>query len=85
MTATFESRFWAKVERSDGCWRWTAARYRRGYGCFALTRTRNLRAHRVAWELTRGPIRQGMEVLHECDTPHARKRQIHGATTEQRP
>ena len=26
-------------------------------------------AHRVAWELTNGPIPPGMKVLHRCDNP----------------
>jgi len=28
-----------------------------------------LYVHRVAWELTSGPIPDGMQVLHACDNP----------------
>jgi hypothetical protein len=31
--------------------------------------TGNRLAHRVAWEKVHGPIPQGMQVLHRCDTP----------------
>lgn len=69
-------RFWAKVNK-DGpipahvpelgpCWVWTAALHRRGYGWFRFNGTPTL-AHRVSWELTNGPIPDGLQVLHKCD------------------
>lgn len=30
-------RFWSKVEKTEGCWLWTAGRIPEGYGQFALT------------------------------------------------
>ena len=30
-----EERFWAKVNKSDECWVWTAATNSKGYGSFA--------------------------------------------------
>lgn len=30
---------------------------------------RLLRAHRISWEIHRGPIPNGLHVLHQCDTP----------------
>lgn len=63
-------RFWAKVRKSDGCWEWTASRGIRGYGQFRLPRTRQMSgAHRVAYELSVGPIPEGMFVCHHCDNP----------------
>lgn len=59
-------RFWAKVNRTDGCWLWTAASTGRGYG--VIQREGRARvAHRVAWELTNGPIPEGLMVRHRCD------------------
>jgi hypothetical protein len=64
-------RFWEKVDKSDGCWLWTGATSDRGYGSVNTggrhgpTRS----THRVAWELTHGPIPKGMVVCHSCDNP----------------
>ncbi len=57
--------FWSKVEKSDGsCWLWAGGRDKKGYGHFDGTK-----AHRWAWATTRGPIPDGMHVLHKCDVP----------------
>lgn len=64
-------RMWSKVDRSDpaGCWPWTAkARASYGYGLLNVSGTL-VRAHRVAYEATHGPIPDGMEVCHRCDNP----------------
>jgi len=67
-------RFWAKVDKSGGpeaCWPWTGSRTSRGYGRLKVggRNGRVLRAHRVAWELTNGPIPPGFKVCHACDNP----------------
>ncbi len=61
-------RFWSKVDTTGDCWDWTAGCDRDGYGRFRLGRQK-ARAHRVAWELTYGPIPEGLCVLHHCDRP----------------
>lgn len=61
-----EERFWAKVQKTDGCWLWTASVRNRGYGMFSVNR-RNCQAHRVSWELAYGPIPDGLHVCHRCD------------------
>ena len=61
-------RFWAKVEKSDGCWLWTRSRHKFGYG-YLRTGSVTLLAHRVSYELNVGPIPAGMHVLHSCDNP----------------
>lgn len=62
-------RFWAKVEKTPTCWLWTASGHG-GYGKFYVARDRpRVRAHRFSWELEHGPIPEGLDVLHECDTP----------------
>jgi len=68
-------RFWARVEKGDGCWMWVGSRQRRSdgtpsYGLAPLGR-RGVRAlaHRVSWEITHGAIPDGMVVCHRCDNP----------------
>ena len=65
---SLEERFWAKVDKRspDECWEWLASKFCTGYG--AIGKAKNvLYAHRIAWELTNGPIPVGMHVLHHCD------------------
>lgn len=65
-------RFWSKVDRSggpDACHPWMTYRTPTGYGRFGPTSGKSVRAHRVAWELTHGPIPSGLQVLHRCDNP----------------
>jgi len=68
---TQEQRFWSKVDISNpnGCWEWNAGCFSSGYGAFAISRNKKVYAHRLAWELTNGPIPEGMCVLHHCDNP----------------
>jgi hypothetical protein len=61
-------RYWDKVRRGPKCWTWSAAVSSNGYGWFRLVSTEAGRnSHRVAWELTKGPIPGGLHVLHRCD------------------
>jgi len=51
-------RFWEKVDRSggpDACWPWTASKKGDGYGQIMVD-GQPIKAHRVAWILTHGPI-----------------------------
>lgn len=62
-------RFWSKVDKSthpSGCWEWTASLNMYGYGQFGFRGT-VVAAHRVAWELTYGPVPDGLCVCHRCD------------------
>jgi hypothetical protein len=59
------TRFWSKVDKTGVCWLWTAGTFEKGYGVFRMY-GRNYRAHRVAWELMKGPIPEGLSVLHNC-------------------
>jgi hypothetical protein len=55
---------------ATGCWLWTGARSRCGYGRFALKGGHAgglAPAHRAAWLLFRGDIPAGLEVAHACD------------------
>lgn len=63
-------RFWAKVNRTPTCWLWTGTtNQRNGYGHITIGGV-NRTTHRVAWELTHGPIPDDKHVLHACDVPH---------------
>jgi hypothetical protein len=68
-----ETRFWAKVDRTGSCWEWTAYRQGSGYGWFWVRgqgpQRVSVLAHRMAWELTHGPIPDGLCVCHHCDNP----------------
>lgn len=64
---TVEERFWAKVDKTDDCWLWTAHRQATGYGQFSPSPGHPVGAHRFAWELAHGPIPAGMYVCHHCD------------------
>jgi len=66
---TLAYRFWAKVKLEEGCWEWQAAKTKDGYGSVGIATSRSALAHRVVWELTRGPIPEGMYVCHHCDNP----------------
>lgn len=68
-------RFWSKVERIPfhTCWEWTGSLAGTGYGSISW-HGRQMRAHRLAWQLTYGPIPKGTGahgtcVLHRCDNP----------------
>lgn len=57
-----------KDQRNNECieWPWYCANS--GYGQISW-RNQRVRTHRVAWEITFGPIPKGLHVLHHCDNP----------------
>jgi hypothetical protein len=59
-------RFWAKVEKTDGCWLWRGARTPAGYGELRVD-GRPQYSHRLSWEMHNGAIPAGMFVCHKCD------------------
>lgn len=60
------ARFWSKVDRSADCWRWLGSIQSSGYGYFNVVRGVLARAHRVAYELTHGPIPRDLVIDHVC-------------------
>lgn len=63
------ARFWAKVNKTAGCWLWTASVRNKGYGAFGYTvagRSFQERAHRVSWMIHYGAIPENLCVLHNC-------------------
>lgn len=71
-------RFWEKVEKGEGCWLWRGPsclvnkRYRTRYGVFPVrgeggwAKKEHYKAHRVAWTLEHGAIREGLTIDHVC-------------------
>ena len=68
MKQDLAQRFWEKVNKTETCWIWTGAMLKTGYGSIRVD-GKALRAHRVAYELTHGPIPNGMLLRHSCDNP----------------
>jgi len=60
--------FWDFVDKSDesGCWPWLGSKNHGGYGK-TKRKGRMIRAHRLAYEMTKGPIPNDMVVMHSCD------------------
>lgn len=64
-----ETRFWARILKSSGCWVWQGCRQYPGYGRMGLPGKKVEYAHRVSWTLHYGEIPVGLRVLHKCDNP----------------
>lgn len=64
----YRARFFVKVEKTAGCWLWTAAKTEKGYGVFSV-RGKTFKAHRVSFELSGKTIPHGLCLLHSCDNP----------------
>lgn len=64
-------RFYAKVFKTEGCWIWTGAKDKFGYGSIGSGgwHGATLKAHRVSYEIHVGSIPNGKHVLHRCDNP----------------
>lgn len=62
-----EQDFWNLTELSpSGCLIWKGHRNVDGYGEFGFGGHGNV-AHRLAWIFKKGPIPEGLSVLHKCD------------------
>ncbi len=68
---SLEVRFWSRVDVFDvrdpkACAIWRGHRLPSGYGTLTDAEGTKHYAHRVAYELTHGPIPEGMVVRHRC-------------------
>jgi len=60
-------RFMLRTKLSEfGCWEWTGSFFSCGYPQFWFRGT-NVKGNRASWELFRGEIPKGLQVLHDCD------------------
>lgn len=63
--------FWNRVDTKDNneeCWNWKEGTTVGGYGCF-IYRGNNIKAHRMAYILSKENIPEGLLVLHLCNNP----------------
>ena len=58
-------RFFAKIEFTESCWIWRAARNKAGYGYFGFN-GKNVYAHRWVYEFCVEPIPIGLTIDHLC-------------------
>lgn len=68
---TIKKRLLSKYRVTEtGCWEWTGFRKkdRFDYGLIWIG-DRQRRAHRVSYEVHKGPIPEGLDILHSCDNP----------------
>lgn len=61
----------ARTQAEGDCEVWVGQR-KAGYGNIKV-RGKNRRTHRLTWEIERGPIPDGLGVLHQCDNRACRK------------
>lgn len=59
----FATRF--VVDQASGCWLWTGRKMSEGYGMITVSGRSQL-AHRISFELYRGPIAAGLVIDHLC-------------------
>lgn len=66
--ASIADAFWHHCVPITGeeCWEWNGAFFKSGYGSLSYHSKSHL-AHRVSYEIHKGPIPEGMHILHSCD------------------
>lgn len=67
-------RFLPKIKAftPNKCWEWTAGKDKDGYGTIQAMKNEKWekqRAHRISYELFRGPVADAAVVCHSCDNP----------------
>ena len=60
-------KFLKRVHKTDTCWLWLGKKHSFGYG--AVGKNGKIKTHRLSWQFFRGPIPNGISVLHKCDNP----------------
>lgn len=66
--ASLEKRFLSRVIRTSNCWGWSGTKKKTGYATL-IEKGKEVRAHRLSYQLNVGKIPQGQHVLHKCDNP----------------
>jgi hypothetical protein len=66
-----DERLVERVDRSggpDACWPWTGTNNGHGYGVLSVKNKPRM-AHRMIYEIAKGPIPAGLRICHSCDNP----------------
>lgn len=61
-------RFWVKVDKTDYCWNWTAAKSSKGYGRFKLNQ-KLVSPHVLSYQIHNDDYDFKKDVCHICDNP----------------
>lgn len=56
------------IDKERGCWLWTKARDKDGYGLIKIKKIM-CRVHIVSYETFVGEVKEGLIVRHKCDNP----------------
>ena len=56
-------------EPNSGCWLWVGGLGAKAYGSIRSESGKKIGAHRLSYEMHKGPIPLGMFVRHKCDNP----------------
>lgn len=64
-----EDVFESRINKAGDCWLWTGTKNGYGYGIFLMPGEKAVRAHRYSYEFFKGPIPEGLIVMHTCDNP----------------
>lgn len=67
--SSLQHKVFDNADRKGSCWIWKGPFDTYGYGYVRGKEGRSRAAHRMAYELTHGPIPEGMYVCHKCDNP----------------
>ena len=62
------TRFWQKVQKTDGCWLWQGHLQTNGYAQITIKKKR-FYVHRLAYQWTKGRISEELELDHLCRNP----------------
>lgn len=66
---SFRCRIWELFEVDDNwCWIYKGGKDYDGYGIMSIN-NKSQKAHRIFWEFFKGPVTEGLQVLHTCDNP----------------
>lgn len=61
--------YWASRQQTDQCILWPMTKNSKGYGRLSALGVKGRKAHRLAYELFVGEVKDGMVIMHTCDTP----------------